>query len=145
MTRYVLFIAAILVITTSLSAQNKEVSLEEAKQLATQENKRIMLVFKGSDWCAPCIKLEKEILTSNEFKSLSKDGFISVIADFPRKKKNKLTKDKQAQNNALAEKYNPRGYFPYVVIISAQGKFLGAIGYEKTTPKNYFEKINAFK
>ncbi len=144
MTRYV-FIVALLVIATNLSAQNNAVSLEKAKQLASQNDKRIMLIFKGSDWCAPCIKLEKEILTNNEFKSLSKDGFISVIADFPRKKKNRLTKDKQTQNNALAEKYNPKGYFPYVVIISAQGKYLGSIGYEKTTPKIYFEKINAFK
>jgi len=135
----------VLLISINLSAQKNEIGFVEAKQIATENNKKILLIFKGSDWCAPCIKLEKEILDTQEFKDLSENSFVTISADFPRKKKNKLSKEKQAKNNSLAEKYNPSGYFPYVVILSSDGNKLGSLGYLKTTPSDYFKKINAFK
>ena len=60
-----------------------------AKKLAQEQNKKIILVFQGSDWCGPCIKLEKEIWSSEEFKTYAKDHFILLKADFPKKKANK--------------------------------------------------------
>ncbi|HCQ12673.1 thioredoxin family protein, partial [Flavobacterium sp.] len=45
-------------------SQNWKSSLEEAKIEAAKENKQILLVFSGSDWCAPCMKLEKNIWKS---------------------------------------------------------------------------------
>ena len=80
----------VLLISINLSAQKNEIGFVEAKQIATENNKKILLIFKGSDWCAPCIKLEKEILDTQEFKDLSENSFVTISADFPRKKKNKL-------------------------------------------------------
>jgi thiol-disulfide isomerase/thioredoxin len=34
------------------------------------KSKPIVLVFSGSDWCAPCIKLDKSIWQSTEFKDM---------------------------------------------------------------------------
>jgi thioredoxin-related protein len=56
-----------------------------------------------------------------------------------------LSKELQIQNNKLAEKYNIKGYFPYVVVIDNNGKKLGSTGYEKTTPELYFKKLTAFE
>ena len=68
-----------------------------------------------------------------------------IQADFPKRKKNKLSTEQQQHNNALAEKYNPNGYFPYVVVLKANGETLGSIGYEKTTPELFFKKLTAFE
>jgi len=45
---------------------------EQAKTVAAEENKKIILVFQGSDWCAPCTKLDKEIWSAEEFKNYAK-------------------------------------------------------------------------
>lgn len=134
----------LLLLTSTVMSQNWESNLKKATDIAHKNDKRIILVFQGSDWCAPCIKLDKEIWSTQQFQSLAKDKFVMVKADFPRKKQNRLSDEQQKQNNTLAEKYNPKGYFPYVVILDANGKILGSSGYKKTTPQEYFKILNAF-
>ena len=115
--------------------------MDTAKELALKHEKNIILVFQGSDWCAPCIKLDREVWSTKEFQQLAKDRFVMLKADFPRKKGNKLPEEQEARNKALAAKYNPKGYFPYVVVLDATGKVLGQAGYEKTGPKSLFQQI----
>jgi thioredoxin-related protein len=104
-----------------------------------------VLVFQGSDWCAPCIKLEREIWTSEEFKAFATDHFIMLKADFPRKKANLLDKAQQDKNNKLAEKYNKAGNFPFIVVLNANGKVLGETGYQKITPQEYITLLTDFE
>jgi len=40
---------------------------DQALKLAKEGNKKIILVFSGSDWCAPCIKLERDIWNNPQF------------------------------------------------------------------------------
>lgn len=140
-----ILIVLTLMITSMASGQSWEVSWESASQKAKEKNLNIVLVFSGSDWCAPCIKLDREILGTAEFQSLSKDSFVMLKADFPRKSKNALEKNQQIQNNLLAERYNQNGYFPSVVVLNSEGKFLGRLGYEKTTPELYFKQLQDFE
>jgi len=126
------------------NAQEWLTNIETAKEVASKTNKHIVLVFQGSDWCAPCIKLEKEIWESEEFRTYAKKNFVLLKADFPRKKKNKLTKEQQLQNNQLMEKYNLKGYFPFVVILDNNGKALGNTGYKKTSPTEYIKLLASF-
>ena len=128
-------------LSVSSYAQDWQTNFEKAKEIATKESKNIVLVFQGSDWCAPCIRLDREIWSTTTFKELSKDYFVMLKADFPRKKRNKLNDELQSQNNLLAEKYNSKGYFPFVVVLDSKGQVLGTMDYEKTTPEQYFEKL----
>ena len=125
-------------------SQNWLTNFEEAKQIAQSKNQKIILVFSGSDWCAPCIKLEKEIWETEEFKAFSKSNFVMLRADFPRRKKNALSKEMQEHNNNLAEKYNKKGFFPLVVVLDENGKVLGQTGYKKTTPNAYIKLLSSF-
>ncbi len=128
----------------STSSQNWSIDIEEAKMAAAKENKNILLVFKGSDWCAPCIKLEKRVFSSEEFISNSNSNFILIEADFPRKKKNMLSKQQQEKNNQLADEYNKNGYFPLVLVLNAKGVVLGTIGYNKLQPLDYLNQLIDF-
>ena len=125
-------------------SQNWQTSYERSLIKAKNENKKIILVFQGSDWCGPCIKLSQEIWSSDYFINYSNKKFVMLQADFPRKKKNFLSDEQQKSNNLLAEKYNPNGYFPFVVIIDKNENLLGEMGYKKTTPENFIKIIESF-
>jgi thioredoxin-related protein len=126
-------------------AQDWNTNIEKAKAAAAAKNQNIILVFQGSDWCAPCIKLERQVWNTPEFKEYSKEHFVMLQADFPRKKKNKLSVDLQKHNDQLAEKYNKNGYFPLVVVLDKDGKVLGETGYKKISPSEYIKLLASFK
>ncbi len=128
----------------SLYSQDWKLNIDEAKELASEKNLPIILVFQGSDWCAPCIKLDKEIWSTDEFKAYAKDHFVMLQADFPRKKANRLEETQEKHNKELAERYNQSGYFPHVVVLNASGEVLGRLGYEKVSPKEYIDTLNGF-
>ncbi len=94
---------------------------DQAQSKATQENKLILLNFSGSDWCAPCIKMKKEVFESEAFLSIAEKELVLVRADFPRSKKNQLPKEQIAHNEKLAEKYNSNGKFPLTLLVDAKG------------------------
>ena len=134
-----------LFIATSLNAQDWKTDLNDAKKIASEKNNPIVLVFQGSDWCAPCIKLDTQIFSTQEFTNYAKDHYVMLKADFPKKSKNKLTDEQQEKNDKLAEKYNPNGYFPYVVVLDKTGKVLGNTGYKNISPAEYIKILNTFK
>lgn len=140
----ILLISTIFFSFNTITAQEWQTDFETAKQISASENRPIILVFQGSDWCAPCIKMNDEIWSSDEFKAYAKDHFVMLQADFPRKKKNALSNGQQQENNALFEKYNKRGYFPFVVVLDKDGNVLGEAGYEKTTPSAFIEKLETY-
>ena len=127
--------------TTRLSAQEWRTDWDTAKVEAEQANKKLILVFSGSDWCIPCIKLEKEIWENSSFIQYAEQHYVLFRADFPKRKKNKLPEAIQQLNEGLASEYNPKGYFPLVVVLDSKGKVKGQLGYEKSTPEAYIALI----
>ena len=126
-------------------SQEWKTSLDEAKQEATKENKKILLVFSGSDWCAPCMKLEKNIWQSEEFKKEAAEKYVLVKADFPKKKANQLSSELTENNNKLAEKYNKDGNFPLVVMLDKNGKVQGMTGFKNVSADNYIKLLNSLE
>ncbi|MBN8642734.1 MAG: thioredoxin family protein [Flavobacteriales bacterium] len=130
-------------ITALGNAQTWVTNIEEAKTLAAKENKTILLVFSGSDWCAPCMKLEKVVWKSEEFKQEAENKWILLRADFPKKKGNQLSAELTASNKKLAEKYNKGGNFPLVVMLDKTGKVIGMTGFKNVTAEEYIKMINS--
>ncbi len=119
--------------------------IEEAKQKAEEHQIPILLVFSGSDWCKPCMKLKQEILTSVEFEKYAFKNLVLVELDFPAQKKNRLSDEQTKHNEALAEKYNTKGAFPLMVVVNHSEKKLGEIGYKKDyTVADYINYFSSF-
>lgn len=118
-----LFSAILMVVfAVGLQAQSR---LEDAKKTASENKELILLNFSGSDWCIPCIKLHKNIIETDEFKKLETDNVIVYVnADFPRTKKNQLSPELKKENAALADQYNPKGLFPYTILLNSEGEIL---------------------
>lgn len=140
----VLPVLFLLFISTATFAQDWQTDFDKSKKLAAAENKTIILVFQGSDWCAPCMKLEQEIWETEEFEAYSKKHYVMHKADFPRKKKNQADSEQVEKNKELAAQYNTKGYFPFVVVLDKNGKVLGETGYKKMTPEEYIKHLNSF-
>ena len=126
-------------------SQSWKTSFKEAKVQATAENKNILLVFSGSDWCAPCIKLDKTIWQSEEFKNESAQKWVIYKADFPKKKANLLPAELTESNKKLAEQYNKAGNFPLVLLLNPAGSVLGISGYKNMSPQEYIQLIHSFE
>jgi len=100
--------------------------LDDAKQLAKAKHEFILVNFSGSDWCGPCIKMHNDIFESDVFQQYADSHLVLVNADFPRLKKNQLAPYQQKVNDALADKYNPKGIFPYTLLLDSGGHVLKA-------------------
>ena len=117
----------------------------KARAEAAASHKLIVINFSGSDWCGPCIRLRKEILESDKFNDFAADKLVLVRADFPRQKKNQLSKEQVKLNEALADKYNPDGKFPFTLLVDERGKVLKEWdGYPNETAELFIDQIKTF-
>ena len=118
----------------------------KAKQKAKETNRYILLTFTGSDWCLPCIKTRKEIFEKESFKKFAEADLVLINADFPRLKKNRISKDQKKQNEALAEQYDKEGVFPFTLLLTADGKVIKEWrGYPGVTPEVFIAQIKALE
>jgi len=118
-------------------------NLDEAKAIAQKEHRHILLNFSGSDWCGPCIRMHHEIFETTVFEQLADSALVMVNADFPRMKKNQLPATQQKLNDAMADRYDSQGKFPYTVLLTADGKVLKAWdGFPGTTPDAFAREVN---
>jgi len=117
--------------------------LPTAQAKAKKEDKTVLLDFTGSDWCPPCIRLKKEVLSKSEFAEYAQRNLVLVEVDFPRHKK--LSAAQQKANDALAEKYNPEGSVPTIVLLDKDGKLLGKTGYMPGGPKTFLAELEKIK
>ena len=144
MVKKLVLILGIILVATYANAQ--VLNMNDAQAAAKKENKLILIKFSGSDWCGPCILLKRTIFDSSEFQSFANKKLALINADFPRQKKNQLSKEQQEQNDKLAEKYNPQGDFPFLVLTDANGSILKTWnGYDKKhTVEDYIKEINSY-
>ncbi len=140
--RFLLFVLFFVLNTFIVYSQNWIFDIDEAINMANQENKKIIMVFSGSDWCAPCIKLDHEIWMQEEFIQYANQHFIMLRVDFPKRSKGKITKEQKEKNELLAEQFNPNGIFPYVLVLDGEGKVLNTLGYEGVSVKDYLDLLN---
>tara|TARA_R110000737_G_scaffold3241_3_gene11194 strand:- start:2760 stop:3200 length:441 start_codon:yes stop_codon:yes gene_type:complete len=144
MKKYILLVLFIAAGMGSSFAQEWQTDLSTAKEIAKSKDLPIVLVFQGSDWCAPCIKLDREVWSTDEFKTYAKNHYVMLQADFPRRKNNALSPEQKDKNKALAEKYNKNGIFPFVVVMNGDGEVFGETSYKKLAPKEYINEMNSF-
>jgi thioredoxin-related protein len=116
--------------------------LDQAKAVSKEKHELILLNFSGSDWCSGCVRMHKEIFEAADFQQYAADHLVLVNADFPRSKKNSLSPEQEKKNDALADRYNPKGYFPYTVLLDSDGNVLKSWnGYYEHGTQNFLNEI----
>ncbi|MCP9237634.1 thioredoxin family protein [Lewinella sp. JB7] len=139
--KILLTVLIVLACLANAAAQFWSPDYAAAQRLAEEKGKHLVLVFSGSDWCAPCIKLEREIWQDATFQTEADADFVFYRADFPRKRANQLSTALADRNASLAERYNPGGSFPLVMVLTPAGEVRGRTGYQKVAPAEYLAAL----
>ena len=117
--------------------------IKAAKVAAAEQKKDLFLEFTGSDWCTWCIVMKRKILDKEEFYAATKDQFIFVELDYPKKKK--LAAEIQAQNKALDKEYKIEGY-PTIILTDSAGKAYALSEYEEgDTVESYVAELQELR
>lgn len=110
-----------------------------AKDESKESGKPILICLTGSDWCGWCIKLEKNVFSSDTFKEFAKDKLVLMEADYPRKKEQDPAI--KEQNKILKEQYLAGGY-PTVWLLDAEGNKLSKdLGEFSQDPEAWVKKL----
>lgn len=91
---------------------------ESAKQTASESQKQVLLNFTGSDWCPPCMAMERNVLNEKAFLEGVEESIVLVTLDFPRRKAQE--ESIKERNQGLAQSYGVRG-FPTFILLDAEG------------------------
>lgn len=132
--RFLLFVVALLW-TPFVFAENSDIDIQ---QRATNENKNIAIYFSGSDWCINCHQFSKSIINQDSVGAVLNEKFIYYNADFPQRKK--LPNEVVSLNESLAEKLNPNGEFPVLVIADKEWNVVAKI-YKGVTVQQALDKL----
>jgi thiamine biosynthesis lipoprotein len=132
-----LYILTLLHAFTS-SAQVLE-NADEAFALSRQQQKPVFLIFSGSDWCVPCIRLQNTILNDTGFISFASRQLILLKADFPQRKK--MSKELIEQNEKLAEQYNADGNFPELLLLLPDRSKLSVVEFKNQSPHDFIQEL----
>ena len=84
-----------------------------------EDGKPKFIIFSGSDWCLPCIRLERQVFSTDVFQEFAQENLDLIQADFPQRKK--LEESQIVRNESLAEQYNPSGEFPKLCLVVTPG------------------------
>lgn len=143
------FIALVLVMGSfAMQAQELkwETDINKAIAASNKTNKPMLLFFTGSDWCGWCIRLQKEVLKTPEFKTWAAKNVVLVELDYPRSKPQPDAI--KNQNNGLQQIFGIQG-FPTVYFATAKVKGgkpsytgLGSTGYVAGGPSAWLEVAN---
>ena len=141
------YFGAILIFLLPVSLKSQQVTpfdtmlwhtrYDEALALAKKDSLPLVLVFSGSDWCKPCIRLHEQVLVTDTFSDWAKSRVVLVSVDFPKQKKNALPKELVTQNEMLADRFNSTGVFPLFLLLTADEKIIGNVEFHNETPGQF--------
>ena len=111
----------------------------QARKTAAGKNIPMLILFSGSDWCPPCMQLDKNILDTKEFALYAKKGkFVLFKADFPRSVKKPAAVARQ--NQQLMQVYKVQGV-PTIILAGSDGKEFARTGFMPVGVVKYIEHL----
>ena len=145
--KYLLCIGFLLITTSQNFGQSNRVlwlsNVKEVKDLAQKEDRKILMVFAGSDWCRPCIKFKKDILDDDLFKEYADENIIILYLDFPSKKENKLSKEQTKHHEVLADRFNSSGVFPKILLMDYELDIIKEIKVADQTVNEFIKQLKS--
>ncbi len=117
---------------------NWQTDFEQAKKLASSENKNILIYFTGYDRISSCNLLNNDFFYTDKFQKIAQKNLILVRVNIP-KREDAISEEQKEKNTLLSKQYHLRVH-PTVVLTNAKGELLGKIesyNYLHDTSKHY--------
>lgn len=100
---------------------NYDTALAEAKK----QDKNVLVYFTGSDWCAPCKMLKKDLFETEDFRNEASD-YVLLYIDIPRNR-DLLSAEQMEHNKTLLPKLNKKNVFPLFTVLDKKEKEIDQI------------------
>jgi len=114
---------------------------KEARRVAEEEGRPLVVFFSGSDWCALCRSLEKGLFADSEVRKLLSEQYVPLHLDYPRKKKLPLAVRREREKWRVKYKV---GAYPTILFLDPKSeKELFRHQYVKLEPKDYIDIVLA--
>ena len=118
--------------------------VEVAKRQAGREKKDLLIVFHGSDWSSPSMRLADEVLRRPEFHEGATRGFVFVNVDFPHNQPARARVQDPARNQRLQDHYQIET-FPQVVLADAEGRPYAVEGSLEGGANKYLSRLTTLQ
>jgi rhodanese-related sulfurtransferase/thioredoxin-related protein len=111
---------------------------------AKAEGKSVLVFFHGSDWCPPCVEMQRQVFASPEFVQYARRALVLVDVDFPQK--SAQSGELKRANLTLKARFNlsldPSEGFPTIVLLNDAGEtVLQETGYAGGGPAEVLPKL----
>lgn len=98
------------------SMKGWETDYDTAFKKAAESDKQVLALFTGSDWCPPCMMMEKKVFSKSAFVKEASEHYVLLMLDFP-----KGDPALKAKNTPFAKTHKVQG-FPSVLLLDAEKK-----------------------
>ena len=118
--------------------------LAKAQAKAKAEGKSVLLFFHGSDWCPPCVEMQRQVMDSPAFAQYARQTLVLVDVDFPEK--HPLDEALKRSHLALKARFNlsleAGEGFPTLVLLNEAGETVyQETGYGGGGPEEVLAKL----
>ena len=107
--------------------ENWYVHYDDALAAARRENKKILLLHTGSDWCGWCKRLANDVLSQEEFKNYARNNLILLYFDSPSRR-HPMSAGQREHVKQVERKLKVSGGYPNTFIFDANEQLVGRIG-----------------
>ena len=108
--------ASLAISSSAIAGDEWMTDVDKALAKAKEDKKPVMVEFTGSDWCPPCIMMQKKVFSQKEFLTKASEKFILVKIDIPNS-----DPELKKKNSKVLDKYKVQGV-PTVILFGEDGK-----------------------
>lgn len=134
----------LLVLLTAQTAIGQDVKMmtdwEEAKKKASAENKEILVILTGSEWCGTSRDMKKRVLRKDDFKAYVDANVVPFIVDVPSEVCDG-NDQAHADYDKFSELYN-NTHFPAMVLTDSEGEKIKLLEGKLYKLKNVMAQLN---
>lgn len=128
-------------VSAGLEPLHWSTNFEEALSEAKISGKFMMIYFTGSDWCPPCIALNREVLSKKAFHDFAKEHLVLIKVDDPEGYT--LEESVRLQNERLNVNYRVFFRYPTVVLADSEGIEVARTSYRTGGAAQYVQHLKS--
>jgi thioredoxin-related protein len=136
-------ITSILLLLINFSfCQKKYDDWESAKKESEISKKNILIILTGSDWCKPCVKMEKNVIDTKEFIEYANQNLIILEINLQRHfdYNSKLVKN----YIYFRDKYQTNS-LPSLILVNSDGKEITKISSGLSSLEKVMKELAKYK
>lgn len=140
-----IFIVPILFLLMSINSHGqikKSPDYETAKSEAKKNNKDLLIILTGSEWCKPCVKMKKNVFENQEFIDYANERFEIFEVNMPR---NWDMNSKVYQDYAFFKDKYQTNALPSLIVLGSNEEQKAVISEKLTSFEKTMERLKEIK